>query len=132
MTLIHAGCLYCKHFHILNRSGLFCDAFPDGIPDEIVKGHFDHRKPHPNDNGVQFEINPTKEHMKEHIDATYSLIEKDYKRLAQHKRIRENKLRHTYGFSVEHDLDVMLNRLRQMTKQEKRTLANKHREQRKT
>ena len=31
-----------------------CQAFPDGIPQDILDGSFDHSKPHPNDNGILF------------------------------------------------------------------------------
>ena len=33
-----------------------CAAFPEGIPPEILGGGFDHREPHPHDNGVRFEM----------------------------------------------------------------------------
>jgi hypothetical protein len=32
-----------------------CDAFPDGIPDEIWTGKNDHKKPYPGDHDIQFE-----------------------------------------------------------------------------
>jgi hypothetical protein len=32
-----------------------CAAFPDGIPDEILHGQFDHRVPYPGDNDILFE-----------------------------------------------------------------------------
>jgi len=31
-----------------------CDAFPDGIPDEILRQGFDHRNEYPGDNGIRF------------------------------------------------------------------------------
>lgn len=44
-------CNACKHRIPYTDK---CAAFPDGIPDEILDGEFDHRKPYPGDNGIQF------------------------------------------------------------------------------
>jgi hypothetical protein len=46
-------CLWCTHF----KDGFTCDAFPDGIPDEILFQFVDHRKPVVGDNGIRFESN---------------------------------------------------------------------------
>ena len=49
-------CLHCTHAHDDDT----CEAFPDGIPLEVVTYH-DHRKPYPGDNGILFEdIDPKK------------------------------------------------------------------------
>jgi len=46
-------CMTCKHYH-RKEFGFKCDAFPKGIPKEIVMG-FDHRKPFEGDNGIRWE-----------------------------------------------------------------------------
>jgi hypothetical protein len=52
MTL--SGCAFCRHAIEPGR----CAAFPNGgdIPLEITEGEFNHRFPHPDDNGIQFEF----------------------------------------------------------------------------
>ncbi len=37
---------------------LVCFAFPEGIPDEILTGQWDHRIPHEGDNDKQWELDP--------------------------------------------------------------------------
>jgi len=55
MTIgIEPMCTDCKHFSV--REGkLRCEAFPDGIPDEIFLGGVEHTKPYKGDNGIQYE-----------------------------------------------------------------------------
>ena len=53
-------CLHCIHYHEEDFENFSCDAFPDGIPEDIVMCEFDHNTPYPNsknptDNGIQFE-----------------------------------------------------------------------------
>jgi len=33
-----------------------CDAFPEGIPDDIFLGGFDHRRPFDGDHGIRFDL----------------------------------------------------------------------------
>lgn len=47
-------CATCEHFHTENKESNTCDAFPDGIPWEIIKGKVDHREPYEGDNGIQY------------------------------------------------------------------------------
>jgi hypothetical protein len=54
MTLPVVQCGSCVHFDRANMAGNFCDAFPDGIPEEITRNEFDHRNPHPDDNGIRY------------------------------------------------------------------------------
>ncbi|MBE0418183.1 MAG: hypothetical protein IBX63_10500 [Coriobacteriia bacterium] len=46
-------CPTCKHLWPTSEP-LACEAFPDGIPDDILMG-FDHRKPYEGDGGVRYE-----------------------------------------------------------------------------
>lgn len=47
-----ADCITCKH---KLSYGSFCLAFPDGIPDTILSGEIDHKKPYKGDHGIQYE-----------------------------------------------------------------------------
>lgn len=50
-------CFQCKFFLFFP----FCEAYPNGIPEEIRLGKNDHKKPYPGDNGIQYEpIKPKK------------------------------------------------------------------------
>lgn len=44
-------CDLCEHVH---KDGQSCEAFPDGIPAEILNGDYDHSNSYPGDNGIQF------------------------------------------------------------------------------
>ncbi|MGB9866725.1 MAG: hypothetical protein ACPLPR_02300 [Bacillota bacterium] len=46
-----------------------CDAFPQGIPDDIFFEYFDHRKPYPGDGGIRFE--PKDEKALEYVRSLY-------------------------------------------------------------
>jgi len=49
-------CYRCEHVHHPERTT--CDAFPDGIPGEIISGKVKHTEPYPGDNDIQYELNP--------------------------------------------------------------------------
>ncbi len=54
MQYARPACMDCKH--IFNKLGPFsCKAFPEGIPEDILKDGFDHKKPYKGDNGIRFE-----------------------------------------------------------------------------
>lgn len=48
-------CPTCSRY----RGLLACDAFPDGIPQEILSGLVDHADPYPGDQGLRYqELDP--------------------------------------------------------------------------
>jgi hypothetical protein len=49
-------CYSCVH--LTDEPGMICDAFPLGIPSDIVESVFDHRMPHVGDSNIQFEQDP--------------------------------------------------------------------------
>lgn len=53
MQAVELVCFGCKHFRRFEGG---CDAFPDGIPDEITSGFNEHSEPLPNQgNDIVFE-----------------------------------------------------------------------------
>lgn len=58
-TLTPISCGTCKHRN--KSTPLICEAFPKGIPNEIMDGSFDHRQSFPNDddpidNDIRYEM----------------------------------------------------------------------------
>lgn len=47
-------CLYCIYYN--EKKIGTCKAFPNGIPHEIASSEFNHINPHPDDRGIQFEL----------------------------------------------------------------------------
>jgi len=47
-------CFACQHLQDYEGK-LTCRAFPEGIPDEILSGDFDHSNAYEGDNGIRFE-----------------------------------------------------------------------------
>lgn len=48
---IDIACLSCRH----HWGGNQCEAFPGGIPEEILFGDNDHTEPYPGDHDIQYE-----------------------------------------------------------------------------
>jgi len=48
-------CNLCKHYHIYDHEDYTCDAFPEGIPDDIWLERHDHKEPYLGDRGILFE-----------------------------------------------------------------------------
>lgn len=48
-------CNQCKNLHRNTSRSITCEAFPNGIPNEITSNKYDHHAPYPGDNGIKFE-----------------------------------------------------------------------------
>ena len=50
-------CLVCRRYRKpVKEDGVRrCEAFPEGIPEDLFKNRADHRNPFPGDNGIRFE-----------------------------------------------------------------------------
>ena len=44
----------CNQCCYVGKDGTTCRAFPRGIPDKILRGEVDHRKPYEGDRGIRF------------------------------------------------------------------------------
>jgi len=51
--MVSKQCMICANFWGMSA----CEAYPEKntIPEKIITGEHDHRKPYPGDNGIQFE-----------------------------------------------------------------------------
>jgi hypothetical protein len=47
-------CVFCRHYDRQSEQ-LACTAYPDGIPDAILRSAVDHRQPYSGDHDIQFE-----------------------------------------------------------------------------
>lgn len=60
MTSGNTICFACQRYRgwDLDHPKAHCEAFPEGIPDDILFGGFDHRNPHVGDHGIRFLLDP--------------------------------------------------------------------------
>jgi hypothetical protein len=71
MTSVAAPiCMSCTR----REPGGTCTAFPDGIPDDIWLGGYDHRQPYPGDEGVLYELDPGRAAALAEYDQTASVL----------------------------------------------------------
>jgi hypothetical protein len=57
-TTVIPICAACDRYRswTMENEDASCDAFPDGIPREIIEQGFDHRKPFQGDQGIRFRL----------------------------------------------------------------------------
>lgn len=70
-------CLECKHRHPTPEAGapMTCDAFPDGIPEEIIYEGENHDEPYPGDHGIRFELSEAAKQRRENAARSRGLLE---------------------------------------------------------
>ena len=51
-------CIFCRH---LREGQVRCEAFPEGIPDDLLFALRDHQEPYEGDRGIRFELKPGEE-----------------------------------------------------------------------
>ena len=72
-TTLPPICLWCVHHHG-QQSISTCDAFPEGIPEQVMSASADHMEPIPGDSGITFELMPDAEFPK----ALYPVAERPW------------------------------------------------------
>ena len=55
---VNSMCTACRHLDRDAGRKHACNAFPEGIPDEIWTNRYDHHDPYPGDNSIRFALAP--------------------------------------------------------------------------
>lgn len=51
----YSPCMHCRRHKWENEKGNYCEAFPEGMPNEIFWGKNLHKEPYPGDRGILFD-----------------------------------------------------------------------------
>lgn len=102
MNSVISQCDLCVHSWDRSRLGSppksRCDAFPEGIPDEIQRNKFYHDKPYPGDHGIRYEYFESEEkNMSKPIEGEVTITKQEYLEL----RISDARLTRLEGGGVD-------------------------------
>ncbi len=67
MTPAQSQCTACTHLHREEPQPDQCDAFPKGIPDEILLNRVMHDHGYPGDGGIHLELIPLDQYQPPHV-----------------------------------------------------------------
>ena len=84
MIIYTEACFFCEHLDQTTKNGrqskYKCTAFPEGVPEEIYQGVYDHRYSYPEDSGIRFEINKNHKADYDEIQDIFKTIERNRKK----------------------------------------------------
>jgi hypothetical protein len=106
MIIYAEACFFCKHLYEENKNGrqseYKCSAFPQGVPEDIYKGDYDHHHPYPNDLGIRFELQSEFMNQQEEVNYVFERIEERRTKQIETPRFR-NPLSYDWNKKISDD-----------------------------